>query len=117
MADRTLVVEAVDHGLAGPSSSTSVVRSLQGRASRNSRSVTISGQRREATMKIHRLYADEKGESHWQDVEIEFKEQSRAGRMSARLPASGIIFPSGRARLRPRLASRAPAPVHHQPGR
>src|SRR2546425_10562900 len=44
------------------------------------------------TMKIHRLYADEKGQSHFQDVEIEFKEQSRAGRMSARLPASGIIF-------------------------
>src|SRR5499426_4311268 len=43
-------------------------------------------------MKIHRLYADEKGESHFEDVEIEFKEQSRAGRLSARLPASGIIF-------------------------
>ena len=43
-------------------------------------------------MKIHRLYADAKGESHWEDVEVEFKEQSRAGRMSQRLPASGIIF-------------------------
>jgi len=43
-------------------------------------------------MKIHRLYADEKGESHFQDVEVEFIESTRAGRLSARLPATGIIF-------------------------
>jgi len=43
-------------------------------------------------MKIHRLYADSKGESHWQDVEVEFKESTPAGRLSARLPATGIIF-------------------------
>ena len=43
-------------------------------------------------MKIHRLYADEKGESHWQDVEVEFTERTRAGRLSKRLPATGIIF-------------------------
>ena len=43
-------------------------------------------------MKIHRLYADDKGESHFQDVEVEFKESTAAGRLSARLPATGIIF-------------------------
>ena len=43
-------------------------------------------------MRIHRLYADEKGESHFQDVEVDFKEVSRAGRLSPRLPATGIIF-------------------------
>jgi hypothetical protein len=43
-------------------------------------------------MKIHRLYADDKGESHWQDVEVEFTESGRAGRLSQRLPATGIIF-------------------------
>ena len=43
-------------------------------------------------MKIHRLYADEKGESHFQDVDVEFIESTRAGRLSARLPATGIIF-------------------------
>jgi hypothetical protein len=43
-------------------------------------------------MKIHRLYADQSGQSHFQDVEIEFVETTRAGRMSARLPANGIIF-------------------------
>ena len=43
-------------------------------------------------MKIHRLYADRNGESHFQDVDVEFIESTRAGRLSARLPATGIIF-------------------------
>jgi hypothetical protein len=43
-------------------------------------------------MKIHRLYVDQKGESHFEDVEITFVESSRSGRLSARLPATGIIF-------------------------
>ena len=43
-------------------------------------------------MKIHRLYADKNGESHFQDVEIEFAETTRAGRLSKRMPATGIIF-------------------------
>lgn len=43
-------------------------------------------------MKITRLYVDEKGETHFADVEVEWKEQGIAGKMSARLPATGIIF-------------------------
>jgi hypothetical protein len=43
-------------------------------------------------MRIHRLYVDQQGESHWEDVEVEFAESGRAGRLSARLPATGIIF-------------------------
>ena len=43
-------------------------------------------------MKIHHLYADKNGESHFEDIEIEFKESTSAGRLSARLPATGIIF-------------------------
>src|ERR671919_275454 len=43
-------------------------------------------------MKIHRLYADRNGESHFEDVEVQYVESSRAGRLSARLPATGIIF-------------------------
>jgi len=43
-------------------------------------------------MKIHRLYADKNGQSHFQDVEIEYVDKTPAGRMSARLPANGIIF-------------------------
>jgi hypothetical protein len=43
-------------------------------------------------MKIHNLYVDDKGETHFRDVEIEFVESGPAGRMSKRMPASGIIF-------------------------
>jgi len=43
-------------------------------------------------MKITRLYADEKGESHFQDVEVEFEAPTPSGRVSARQKATGIIF-------------------------
>jgi len=43
-------------------------------------------------MKIIRLYADAKGESHFEDVEIQFEAPTKSGRVSARLPATGIIF-------------------------
>ncbi len=43
-------------------------------------------------MRIHNLYVDDKGESHWRDVEVEFVEKTRGGRLSAKLPATGIIF-------------------------
>ena len=43
-------------------------------------------------MKIIRLYADEKGESHFQDIEVEFEAPTPSCRVSARQPATGIIF-------------------------
>jgi quercetin dioxygenase-like cupin family protein len=43
-------------------------------------------------MKIHRLYADKNGQSHFEDVEVEFTETTHTGRLSARVPATGIIF-------------------------
>jgi hypothetical protein len=43
-------------------------------------------------MRIHRLFADQAGESHFQTVEIPLTESSPAGRLSERLPATGIIF-------------------------
>jgi hypothetical protein len=43
-------------------------------------------------MKIHNLYVDAQGETHFRDVEIEFVETTAAGRLSRRLPATGIIF-------------------------
>jgi len=43
-------------------------------------------------MKIHHLFVDDKGESHFKDMEIPYTESGRAGRLSARLPATGIIF-------------------------
>ena len=43
-------------------------------------------------MKIHNLYVDDKGESHFRDIEVEYVESGRGGRLSKRLPATGIIF-------------------------
>ncbi|HEU5197739.1 MAG TPA: ABC transporter substrate binding protein, partial [Methylomirabilota bacterium] len=42
--------------------------------------------------KIIRLYADDQGESHFQDIEVEFEAPTPSGRVSARKPATGIIF-------------------------
>jgi hypothetical protein len=43
-------------------------------------------------MKIHNLYVDDTGESHFRDIEIEYVESGPGGRLSRRLPATGIIF-------------------------
>jgi hypothetical protein len=43
-------------------------------------------------MRIHNLYCDTNGESHWRDIEVEYVERNEAGKLSARLPATGIIF-------------------------
>ncbi|HEX3525228.1 MAG TPA: hypothetical protein VHT52_24455, partial [Stellaceae bacterium] len=43
-------------------------------------------------MRIHNLYADSSGQSHFRDIEVEWTEETRAGKLSKRLPATGIIF-------------------------
>ncbi len=43
-------------------------------------------------MRIHNLYADAQGETHFRDIEVEWVEERPGGRLSRRLPASGIIF-------------------------
>ncbi len=43
-------------------------------------------------MRIHNLYADEEGQSHFRDIEVEWVEETPSGKMSRRLPASGVIF-------------------------
>ena len=43
-------------------------------------------------MKIHRLYTDAQGESHFATEEVEYVETTPSGRLSKRLPATGIIF-------------------------
>ncbi len=43
-------------------------------------------------MRIHNLYVDEDGETHFRDIEIEWKNQGRGGRTSETFSASGIIF-------------------------
>src|SRR5436190_4148847 len=43
-------------------------------------------------MRIHNLYVDATGETHFRDVEIEWVQESRGSRLSQRFPATGIIF-------------------------
>ena len=43
-------------------------------------------------MRIHNLYCDANGESHWRDVNVEWSEERNFSKLSARLPATGIIF-------------------------
>ena len=43
-------------------------------------------------MRIHNLYADADGQSHFRDVEVELVEKRNFARLSRRLPATGIIF-------------------------
>ncbi|MFQ5382241.1 MAG: hypothetical protein ACE5EF_11590 [Dehalococcoidia bacterium] len=43
-------------------------------------------------MRIHNLYADESGESHFRDIEIEWTSTTPGGKFSDRLPATGVIF-------------------------
>ena len=43
-------------------------------------------------MRIHNLYEDESGESHFRDIEIEWSEERNFSKYSARMPANGIIF-------------------------
>lgn len=43
-------------------------------------------------MRIHNLYADASGVSHFRDIEVEWAQHHPGGRMSRRLPATGVIF-------------------------
>jgi hypothetical protein len=43
-------------------------------------------------MRIHNLYTDATGQSHFRDIEVEWVEETRSGKLSGRLPATGIIF-------------------------
>ena len=43
-------------------------------------------------MRIHNLYVDAQGQSHFRDIEVEWVEERRGSRMSKKLPATGVIF-------------------------
>jgi len=43
-------------------------------------------------MHIHNLYANHNGESHFRDIEIAPASEGPGGKISARFPATGIIF-------------------------
>ena len=43
-------------------------------------------------MHMHNLYASHDGESHFRDIEIDWAGETAVGKLSERLPATGIIF-------------------------
>ena len=43
-------------------------------------------------MRIHNLYADAGGQSHFRDIEVEWAEERNFSKLSRRLSATGIIF-------------------------
>ena len=43
-------------------------------------------------MHITRLYTGEDGDSHFQDLQIDTRDQGDIGALSARYPATGVIF-------------------------
>jgi hypothetical protein len=43
-------------------------------------------------MRIHNLYEDENGESHFRDIEVEWAEERNFSKFSAMEKATGIIF-------------------------
>jgi len=43
-------------------------------------------------MRIHNLYEDANGESHFRDIDVDWVEEIPTGKLSKRLPATGIMF-------------------------
>ena len=43
-------------------------------------------------MRIHNLYADESGASHFRDIEVEWVQDTPGSRLSARMPATGFVL-------------------------
>ena len=43
-------------------------------------------------MRIHNLYVDEKGETHFRDIDVEWKNEGPGGKTSETFKATGIIF-------------------------
>jgi hypothetical protein len=43
-------------------------------------------------MHIHNLYADENGETHFRDINIEPATEGPVGKVSGRFPATGVVF-------------------------
>jgi hypothetical protein len=46
-------------------------------------------------MRIHNLYVDPEGETHFRDIEVEWSDRLDWGTLSTRLPATGMTFVEG----------------------
>jgi quercetin dioxygenase-like cupin family protein len=43
-------------------------------------------------MRIHNLFVDAQGETHFRDIEVAWVEERNFSKLSQRLPATGVIF-------------------------
>jgi hypothetical protein len=43
-------------------------------------------------MRIHNLYVDANGETHFRDISVAWVEERRGSKLSQKMPATGIIF-------------------------
>lgn len=43
-------------------------------------------------MRVHNLYTDADGESHFRDINVDWVQETRAGKLSDPQPATGLIF-------------------------
>ena len=43
-------------------------------------------------MRIHNIYVDDKGETHWRDVHVEWTKEGPGGKLSDTQKATGVIF-------------------------
>ena len=41
-------------------------------------------------MRIHNIYVDDKGESHWRDIEVEWAEERNFSKLSKRMMAARL---------------------------
>ena len=47
---------------------------------------------KEKALKIHHIYTDAQGESHFEDIDVEYVETIGGGRLSKRFPVTSLMF-------------------------
>jgi len=67
-------------------------------------------------MRIHNVYENANGESHFRDIEVDWVEETPTGKLSNRLPATDIMFRETHHGLRKQLAPGAPPAICDQSG-
>ena len=67
-----------------------------------------------AAMRIHNIYSDENGETHFRDIDIEMSQVGPDGTTSKKVTRYRSLFPNDASRLVFRLAPGNATPIRHQ---